>query len=281
VASVPGTYLESQYDPIQKQTSLVYFDYNSNPNLKPEQGETLTAGFTWSPPEADGLQFSANYNRTRFSDQIHSSLLANLGTLSVTQVLANPNLFPGVAVRSSDGTLLRVEDGPINVSSVTVRTLDFNINYDRPTAWGMFSAAVQGMVTLSYDQQLLPLVPVEDLAGTTNMDRRRARLSLGWSRGRYGVNLYGNCTGPYLDTEIVNLSNTGLQVAPLPVRSRTTWDMSGFYQAPWGIKFSGGVKDMFSAKFPFAQGSDGPYDTRRVDLRGRVIHAELQKAFNF
>jgi hypothetical protein len=57
--------------------------------------------------------------------------------------------------------------------------------------------------------------------------------------------------------------------------------MSGFYQAPWGIKFSGGVKDMFSAKFPLAQGSDGPYDTRRVDLRGRVIHAELQKAFNF
>jgi hypothetical protein len=57
--------------------------------------------------------------------------------------------------------------------------------------------------------------------------------------------------------------------------------MSGFYEARWGIKFSGGVKDMFSAKFPLAQGFDGPYDTRRVDLRGRVIHAELQKAFNF
>jgi iron complex outermembrane receptor protein len=281
IAPVPGTYLSPQYDPIQQQASLVYFDSNSNPNLKPEQGETVAAGFTWSPPEADGLQIAANYNRTRFSDQILSSLLANLGTLSVTQVLANPNLFPGVAVRSSDGTLLRVEDGPINVSSVTVRTVDFNVNYDRPTAWGLFSAAVQGIVTLSYDQHLLPLVPVQDLAGTSTMDKRRARLSLGWSRNRYGLNLYANYTGSYLDTDIINLSGTGLQVRPLAVASRTTWDMSGFYEARWGIKFSGGVKDMFSAKFPLAQGFDGPYDTRRLDLRGRVIHAELQKAFNF
>jgi TonB dependent receptor len=235
----------------------------------------------WSPTELEGFQISGNFNRTRFYNQIQGSLLNSLGTLSRADALAQPALFPMLAVRGPDGTLLRIENSAINLSSVTVRSVDFNVNYDRITPWGAFNAVLQGSITLSYDSQLLPLVPVQDLAGTTAMDKRRAALTLGWSRGAFGANVFGNYTGPYLDTEIINLSFTGPKAPAIKVPSRVTWDFSGFYNAPWGIKLSGGVKDAFGAKFPFAQGDDGPFDSRRLDFRGRVVHVEFSKSLAF
>lgn len=60
----------------------------------------------------------------------------------------------------------------------------------------------------------------------------------------------------------------------------TTWDMVGHYKIEGlGLKLNAGVRNMFEEDYPFAPSYAGPYDTRRVDLRGRIVFAKVQKEF--
>ncbi len=271
------------FDPITNSNAFPFFDSLANPNLRPEKGETVTAGFDWQPPYVNGLRTSVSYNHTQFDDQIVGSVFG-IGTLTRQDILARPDLFPGIALRDPvTNQLLRVRSFPYNVASLTVESLDFDFSYRHGTSLGDFTASLLSTYTLSYDEQAIELLPVEGAVGTSSADRLTGVASFGWSRGTMGANVYANYTDNYMNTVITSLtSSTGVPPAPQEVRSRTTWDLVGYYGLPvWGLKLSAGVRNLFDEKFPFAQGAAGPYDTTRIDLRGRLIHLELQKSFDF
>lgn len=53
-----------------------------------------------------------------------------------------------------------------------------------------------------------------------------------------------------------------------------TFDLTGFYNLPAGFSINMGVRNLTNAAFPFFN-NFVPWDSRRVDLRGRIFYLEL------
>ena len=69
-------------------------------------------------------------------------------------------------------------------------------------------------------------------------------------------------------------------IPELKVDSRTTVDLTGTYRFDNGITARAGGRNIFNADFPFMVGYQGrPFDTSRVDLRGRVLFVEVTYDF--
>ena len=62
----------------------------------------------------------------------------------------------------------------------------------------------------------------------------------------------------------------------MKVDSRTTVDLTGGYRFDNGLAVRAGGRNIFDADFPFMLSRSGrPFDTTRVDLRGRVLFVEV------
>ncbi len=60
-----------------------------------------------------------------------------------------------------------------------------------------------------------------------------------------------------------------------------TWDLTGSYEfGESGWKVYAGARNITNAEFPFFDGFGPPWDPRRVDTRGRIVHLELRKSYD-
>ncbi len=274
-----GTFPSNQYDAIQDEIVPVFIDSIPNPDLKPETGESITLGVDWNPARLPGTAFALTYNRTDVTDQIIGSIFVVDG-VSLQDFIARPDLFPTVSVRDPvTNTLLRIQGSAINVAAVEVEAVDFSARFTRSLPLGNFSAGLQGTYKIRHDQQVAALLEPRGLQGTTSADRLRATVSFSWSGEQWGLDLYGNHTGGYWNTEVLEINAVGAMA--MRVRARTTWDLSAYREFGAGWRVSAGARNLFDDPFPFHQGFAGPFDTRRVDLRGRLLQMELRKEFSF
>ncbi|WP_298744202.1 TonB-dependent receptor [uncultured Brevundimonas sp.] len=267
--------------------ALALFLVGGNPDLKPETAETLTAGFDYRP--RGGLNVSANYFDTRFTDRIAQPVSENLAG-----VLSDPALAPFVTVVSpatsaSDLALVEsyatlpgfpslypattygaiVDARWVNTGAVRVRGLDVSGRYPLPLGDGLLTFETSASYILDYETRPTPTAAVRQVAGLIGYPvRLRARSGVSWSRGGLGLGLHWNHVDDYHDRVGAGIDawNT--------VDAQASWTPSSARLD--GLRLTLTVHNLFDEAPPFYDAPSGyGFDPGQASLLGRVVALQL------
>ena len=260
------------FDWVTGQTLFVPTTFGGNPELQPETSENITVGFDWVSEVVDGLTISATYNNIKFTDRIQSFFPAP----GFTGPGNGPAIFsdPRIVTRDGAGNLIGFNSTPINVAARELEAVDFDIGYVMGTDTGDYSIRLAGTCTGELFDQVISGGAEQSLVNTAQGPSQWVgKLSLGWNSEGYGANMDVNYSSSY---EFAS----GSSVAT-PVEHWSTIDLSGYYEMDNGWKVNGGIRNLLNNQFPFVDSSFRPFDTSRVDSRGRVVYVKAEKQFDF
>jgi iron complex outermembrane recepter protein len=240
-----------------------------NPSVGPETATSYTAGLDWKPMGSlQGLAVTLTYSRIDFDNRIASS----------SDYLNDPAILfslPGVVVRNASGQIVSVNIGPVNIASRFSQSVDALVAYGMDTRAGQLTFGVSGTYTIKLEDDAGPGLPPVILDGTQNgPERVKARSWVSWSKREYGASVYANYSSSYINTDV----DSPTQLGPQSVDHYTTFDLNGFYNLPGGFSVNAGVRNLTNAAFPFMNYLY-PFDTHRVDLRGRILYLEFASKY--
>lgn len=224
----PGFY----QDPLRGDEFVGFYDeiFGGNPNLKPEESETWSAGLVFTPPALAGLRFSIDWTRIEKTD--------NFGSPDVFDVLANESAYPGRIVRGpvppgdpyGVGPIIAIDTSLMNLARAMVETVDFSLDYSRDFPFGRLDLFATATYTVSYETQARAGSPIVDRVGLANSVQSAA------GGGAYPLRWRGN---------------TGI-----------TWTR-GRLQAGWSLRYIDDyLLDTFSAATLLAQGNGGRIESQ-------------------
>ena len=258
------------YDPLIDDYVRVYVEGGSNPSLKPEYSDNLAYGLQWRPGFAPGLSIALDYSMIDFQDRIADS--GELSSLLPAEIYGN---LPQFFVRDATGRLLEHYVTDVNIGHRQSRTWDLQISWRFNTrGFGFFTPGIYyHYVEDMFDQAAPGSQKVSDVGTSYGVDKRRIMARLQWMKDAMTVNLFCQYTPAYLN-------NANYRVGDQPVESRYTIDLSATYRWDNGLLARAGGRNIFDADFPFTLNTLGkPYDSVRVDIRGRVLFFELSYEF--
>ena len=258
-------------DPENPQLGTLFPDayFTGNPDLKPEISETLAIGFDWTPGGIlEGLSLKITWFDTEFTDKFGSGY-----TLATNQ----PDLFfaiPNTVIRDAQGNVTRVNLFRANLAQRFGEYLDASLRYKFDTdRWGFFTIGAEGtFANLLQDVATAGAEP-RDIHGTpAGPERWKAIGYVSWAQGNATLNLNANYSSSY----------EGLGHSPQErVENYLTFDLTGSYEfGDSGWKLYAGARNITDKEFPFYDSMYGPWDPRRVDTRGRIVHLEIRKSYD-
>src|SRR5438874_424184 len=164
--SAPISDIQPSHDPMNggafepETTTLV----QSTPTLQPEDSETFSGGFVWTPKFVPGLTISTDIWQIERTGVVQSAFLDAV----LARELAG-TLLPGERVeRLPDGTITRIVVSNRNEASQKANGVDFGLQYQYPTeSFGTFTSLTQVTYLNSFEIQRVAGGPVEQLAGVT------------------------------------------------------------------------------------------------------------------
>jgi len=168
-----------------------------NPDLRPEESKSWSAGVILTPRFAQGLRLSVDYTRIRKTD--------NIGTFGSIQEQVNSELlFSGIVTREAPGpgeTVGRISglnSSQINIARTDVHAYDAQLDYRLETRFGTFVPFVVGSIQTHFREQLTPQSALIEKVGYTSDAPLKYRASFGmtWDRGPWSL----GWTGRYLDS---------------------------------------------------------------------------------
>ena len=265
------------FDPLIGEFVPGISEFGPNVDLQPETSDTIDLGFTLTPPSVDGLRFDIAYSKIDFKNRIASSF--ELGQLLPPEVYGNLEQF---FIRDDDGTLMRVINRPVNVTRRVSETIDFDLSHSFDTKYGTFEPGVNFHHVIKQFDQAIEGSPEASFVGESiGIDESRLEGRLNWYKDDWSADIYVTHTPGYLNTDFEG-SFVFRPIPNMEVDSRTVADMSVRKSFDNGLRVRAGGRNIFNADFPFMLSSNGqPYDTTRVDLRGRVFFVELTYDFSF
>ncbi|EGT3625570.1 TonB-dependent receptor [Morganella morganii] len=107
-----------------------------NPDLKPEEGDTLTVGLAYSPDFVEGLGITLDYWAVDIDNVI--TTIDPIDSLDACYIGGLDTLCQNVK-RSSDGTIDYIEARNTNLARMTAKGIDFEANYVFDTSIGDFN----------------------------------------------------------------------------------------------------------------------------------------------
>lgn len=113
------------YDFQTGQTVLITTTTGGNPFLLAEQHRDFKLGLNWSPPMIDGLNLSINYNSNKSYDT------ANSFPLLTPEIEA---AFPDRVTRANDGTLIAIDQRPVNFDRAENSQIRWGFNFGKSFA---------------------------------------------------------------------------------------------------------------------------------------------------
>jgi iron complex outermembrane recepter protein len=284
----------------------------SSPNLQPEDSETFSGGFVWTPKFAPGLTISTDLWQIERTGVIRSAFL--------DAVLAREQagtLLPGEVVdRLPDGTITRIIVSNRNEAAEKANGVDFGIQYQLPTSFGTFTSLTQVTYLNSFEVQPVADGPIFQLAGVTTDPgasqegyyRWRGNTSLDWAWK--GFDIIGTLRyingfieqDPDLNTRNVERrwlfdlqasydfsalvskpsSPTSSKDGKTSVSTDASGQMSFWDQMLNGTTFTIGCNNVFDNDPPFASGQGGNsvgYPGFTYDSTGRFYYVRLTKKF--
>jgi iron complex outermembrane receptor protein len=315
--SAPISDIQPSHDPMNggafepETTTLV----QSSPDLQPEDSETFSGGFVYTPKFVPGLTISTDLWQIERTGVVQSAFLDAV----LARELAG-TLLPGERVeRLPDGTITRIVVSNRNEASQKANGVDLGIQYQYPTeSFGTFTWVTQATYLNSFEVQRVEGGPVEQLAGVTTDPgqsqegyyrwRGISRLDWAWK----GFDLVG--TARFIDgfhEQDANLEDHdvahrwlfdlqlsydfGALVTPTsasssnyskdtkaPSSTVASTEMSFWDHLLKGTTFTVGVINLFDKDPPFSSGQGGNavgYPGFTYDATGRFYYLRLTKKF--
>lgn len=257
--------------------AVYVYQLGSNPGLKPERGLNKTVGFDWHPEFIDGLSVSATFNDVNYKDKIEQ----------LTHAFYDPEEWqsaPNLYWEDPDtDRLMLVRDQPSNLALYRSKSVDFRTSYLFDTDWGSFNIGLDGTYTKSLLTSLFSTAtPKNKVATKAGPARLKGRAYIGWNNDVTSLMASFNYGSGY--THTYYHSSYGESKRPTDeVDSYWTLDLTGSYQVrSLDLQLLYGIRDVTNADYPFINGTDGrPFDSGRVNVRGRTMYLQATKRFNF
>jgi iron complex outermembrane receptor protein len=313
--SAPISDIQPSHDPMNggafepETTTLV----QSSPTLAPEDSETFSGGFVWTPKFVPGLTISTDLWQIERTGVVQSAFLDAV----LARELAG-TLLPGERVeRLADGTITRIVVSNRNEAAQKANGVDLGIQYQWPTSFGTFTSVTQVTYLNSFEIQRVEGGPTEQLAGVTTDPgqsqegyyrwRGNSRLDWAWK----GFDLIGTVrlTSGFIEQDAdLNTRNVARRwlfdiqasydfSALVPESTETSPSYSKDSKATttsastklsfWdtmlkGTTFTVGCINLFDTDPPFASGQGGNsvgYPGFTYDSTGRFYYVRLTKKF--
>lgn len=269
------------------QVNTVYL-LGGNKNLQPEKAKTWSLGADFAPRFLPGLRASVTYYNINYTDVIGSppfslvftdptfasivfrdpsaTQLASLLSIAVPVNLPSP--LPAI------GNLLDMRRGNFGVRKTD--GIDFDVNYNRVTGFGMVYGGIAGNHVLKFDSQLSPTAPLSDNL-RLGVPKTTLRFTLGAQAGAVNVVSFVNHR-----SGVRNNFATPTGLAPYKAAGYTTVDLRASVKLPdtglaKGTELAVQVNDLFDKTPPFFPATDGIGGT--YNAIGRYVALNLRKTF--
>lgn len=123
-------------DPVTGQNVTALIIGGGNPDLKPEEADTITFGLAWTPGFTEGLDLSIDYFNITINDVITSVQVQEV----VTRCFRGNQRLCGQIVRDANNNIERIMSTPVNLAEYKTDGIDAEILYTLP-ADRLFPAA--------------------------------------------------------------------------------------------------------------------------------------------
>ena len=249
----------------------------SNPSLKPEVSTTYGVGADWTVPFTPGMRLSLNYSDIQIRDRIASNAMLN--DLLSPEVYGN---MPQFFERNEQGVLISRTLTSVNIAERVDKAMDFSLSKSFSGDYGSVLVEFQYYRVLKHYERAFSDSESADTLGQDNgVDRYKTGLKVEWARNDTAVNAHIAHTPSYRNNDPARLGGIRKDIPEMRVASWTTLDMSARHRFGNGIAVRVGGRDLLGRDFPFMLTRSGhPWDTKRVDLRGRVLFLDVSYEFH-
>jgi len=242
-----------------------------NPNLLPEEGDTLTVGVVWTP-DFDFGDFSV------VVDYWENELEGRISSLGVNYILndcyvdGNANSC-ALVTRRSDYSIANILNAPLNVATSDASGVDLEIKSAFSTDFGDFEAELIWARYLEFDRQAFPGDAKDDQVGRYNGEayaEDKINYTLAWRRGDWTVSYLGEYIGE-LEADVSFLPVTQ------DIDDQLYHDLTVIYDlGDTGFRFSGGVTNVTDEEPPYIDfGFNASTDPSTYRLFGRGYYLRV------
>jgi len=258
-----------------------------NPNLAPEQADTLTAGFVYQPSFAawiDGLSLAVDWYDIDLFGAVGS-----LGAQRIVDECYNNHNYCSLITRNPDtGQVQRIIDSNQNVAAARTRGVDIELQYRMEPDFfrdAQESLNLRGFAGYLMESSTTPLAGTrQDEAGTLNRPEWTATLVANYAVGPYGVRLQQR----YYDSTRINVNWVeGVDVDDNSIASQSITNLALSYTGEtesggvWQASFN--VNNLFDREPPVVPsiGQRGPSQTvsNNFDVFGRRYQLSFDMSF--
>jgi outer membrane receptor protein involved in Fe transport len=210
-------------DPVLNQSYNVNGITSGNPNLKPEKGDTITAGVVFTPTFLPRFSLSVDYYHIKLKNTINTLTASSIVTRCYTDT---PALCP--LITRVNGTITQVSLAPANFQRAVESGVDVEVAYRLPVGPG--SLDLHGLVNYTGKLDLIDGTNVTQYAGNTEQPSLdgiggtphwRANASASFTTDLYRLSL----TGRYVGGGVITRTYSTLNGAT--VNGRLYFDISG------------------------------------------------------
>ncbi|MET0548977.1 MAG: TonB-dependent receptor [Xanthomonas sp.] len=290
-ANVPtdGSYQQADNQVGAKASGAAVAGYQ----LKPETGMSYDFGVVYDPGWVEGLSMSADLWKINLKDTITQVSAQTV----LNQCYANDaSAFCALIHRNDNGTVNYIAEPTVNLGKLWASGADFSLTYRLPdTAWGSFSAGLNGTYVIRYD--INPdttdpsTVTIHNAGKYTyaygNFPRWRALGTLNWNLGDWSaswrIRYIGRTEIGSADTR-QSLSADADQ--PAVVRDIGAYVYHsvqvGYQVKPWNTRFEVGVDNLGDRQPPLYYANNvtnANTDVATYDLLGRYYWARATVKF--
>lgn len=299
------TSLNGTLDPVTGSIVFLAQTANPNPNLDPEEADTINLGASWEP--IPNLVIDVDYYNVEYTNLISTQsgqtlLIQEAGALAAAGCTA-ADLIAGVpacvAARNpaivrdpATATALRIFTARENAPSAETEGVDITATYEFDFGeWGSFGIRSANTFVSKFDITQ-PDGTVLTGAGKRNANTPfansipefRSNTSLSWAKGRHSVNGVIRHIGSYEENDA-----TGGLIGEGTVDSSTTFDLQYNYALEDFLGYGAGTEvtvgaiNLFDEDPPFVSGQttgDFGYDTKVHDPRGQMFYFSLTQKFD-
>ncbi|MGH1372234.1 MAG: TonB-dependent receptor [Cellvibrionaceae bacterium] len=266
----------TQSDP----TRIQYLtEFSGDEELSPEESQSHTFGFVWTPINKGALSLSLDHFWIRQKNVVDAS----------PQTILNENAkfgsFEDLVERDSSGNLTHLTAPFINIGEREIRGVDLSGTYQ----WtdfkkGTLSLSLAASYLYEYLNKVSTNSPTEDLSGTYtdaategngSIPEWKLNAGLVWSIDSFELTYNMNFISS-LTEKIPQTTQTRT------IDSWTTHDVQLSYQMPIqaGLQVTLGVDNIFDEEPPFASAAfNDSFDARTYDLKGRFWYLRLGQSF--
>lgn len=217
-----------------------------NPDVRPEESESMSAGVIFTPRFLPGLRLSIDFTRIIKTDEIS-------GLPSFDAMLAYEDRLPGLIVRApltpadqalgyTGGEITQMDFRAFNLAGKRVTAWDFQADYTwKSASWGEFQAYATATYQPELQTKAFSDLPYQETVGDVNTLQWRGNGGLNWTKGNLSIGWNMQYFDAYLSySRLLPASSTALSIlnqGSPKIPEQIYHDLQVRYQ--WGANLDG------------------------------------------